>query len=86
MCTTNTFSQGEKEILFEVLHVLEFTSFRKRMGVVVRDPSGRIFVMVKGAVSLKSVSGVLLLFPILMKHRIMNYSFLVHRRAPYLLE
>ncbi|KAA0196055.1 phospholipid-transporting ATPase IB [Fasciolopsis buskii] len=44
-----TIRVGEKEILFEVLHVLEFTSFRKRMGVVVRDPSGRIFVMVKGA-------------------------------------
>ncbi|KAK4472070.1 hypothetical protein MN116_005442 [Schistosoma mekongi] len=34
---------------FTILHVLEFTSFRKRMGVVVREPNGRISVMVKGA-------------------------------------
>ncbi|CAH8518317.1 unnamed protein product [Heterobilharzia americana] len=34
---------------YTVLHVLEFTSFRKRMGVVVREPNGRISVMVKGA-------------------------------------
>ncbi|KAH8875473.1 Phospholipid-transporting ATPase IB [Schistosoma japonicum] len=34
---------------FTILHVLEFTSFRKRMGVVVREPDGRISVMVKGA-------------------------------------
>ncbi|CAH8494750.1 unnamed protein product [Schistosoma turkestanicum] len=34
---------------YGILHVLEFTSFRKRMGVVVREPNGRISVMVKGA-------------------------------------
>nr|CAH8848752.1 unnamed protein product [Trichobilharzia regenti] len=34
---------------YTVLHVLEFTSFRKRMGVVLREPNGRILVMVKGA-------------------------------------
>ncbi|OON18542.1 phospholipid-translocating P-type ATPase, flippase, partial [Opisthorchis viverrini] len=38
-----------KELHYEVLQVLEFTSFRKRMGVVVRDPRGRILVLVKGA-------------------------------------
>ncbi|TGZ68511.1 hypothetical protein CRM22_004223 [Opisthorchis felineus] len=38
-----------EELHYEVLQVLEFTSFRKRMGVVVRDPSGRILVLVKGA-------------------------------------
>ncbi|KAF5403486.1 hypothetical protein PHET_02853 [Paragonimus heterotremus] len=38
-----------EELHYEVLQVLEFTSFRKRMGVVVREPSGRILVMVKGA-------------------------------------
>ncbi|CAH8478607.1 unnamed protein product [Dicrocoelium dendriticum] len=37
------------ELHYEVLQVLEFTSFRKRMGVVVREPTGRIVVMVKGA-------------------------------------
>ncbi|CAH8514422.1 unnamed protein product [Schistosoma mattheei] len=34
---------------YGILHVLDFTSFRKRMGVVVREPNGRISVMVKGA-------------------------------------
>ncbi|KAA3682343.1 phospholipid-transporting ATPase, partial [Paragonimus westermani] len=38
-----------EELHYEVLQVLEFTSVRKRMGVVVREPSGRILVMVKGA-------------------------------------
>ncbi|CAH8541112.1 unnamed protein product [Schistosoma rodhaini] len=35
---------------YGILHVLDFTSFRKRMGVVVREPNGRISVMVKGAI------------------------------------
>lgn len=36
---------------YEVLHVLEFTSTRKRMSVVVRMPDGKIKLMSKGAVS-----------------------------------
>ncbi|XP_046395315.1 probable phospholipid-transporting ATPase IA isoform X5 [Ischnura elegans] len=39
---------GEKK-LFEVLHILEFTSSRKRMSVVVRLPDGRIRLYCKGA-------------------------------------
>lgn len=34
---------------YSVLHVLEFTSLRKRMGVIVRAPDGRILLMVKGS-------------------------------------
>ncbi|VDP92519.1 unnamed protein product [Echinostoma caproni] len=47
---------GDLELHYEVLQVLEFTSFRKRMGVVVREPSGRILVMVKGAVRQSFIS------------------------------
>lgn len=36
---------------YEILHVLEFTSTRKRMSVVVRAPDGKIKLMIKGAVS-----------------------------------
>ncbi|KAF6779665.1 hypothetical protein AHF37_00862 [Paragonimus kellicotti] len=52
-----------EELHYEVLQVLEFTSVRKRMGVVVREPSGRILVMVKGAVSL---------FHFLLRHSILS--------------
>ena len=38
-----------REVLYEVLNVLEFTSARRRMSVVVRDPEGRITLYVKGA-------------------------------------
>ena len=34
---------------YELLHVIEFTSARKRMSVIVRDPQGRIMLMTKGA-------------------------------------
>ncbi|XP_017784427.1 PREDICTED: probable phospholipid-transporting ATPase IA isoform X2 [Nicrophorus vespilloides] len=34
---------------FEILHVLEFTSTRKRMSVIVRDPSGNLRLLCKGA-------------------------------------
>lgn len=40
-----------KEEKFELLNVLEFTSTRKRMSVIVRMPNGKIKLMVKGAVS-----------------------------------
>uniref|UniRef100_A0A3Q1EA99 Phospholipid-transporting ATPase n=1 Tax=Acanthochromis polyacanthus TaxID=80966 RepID=A0A3Q1EA99_9TELE len=36
---------------YELLHVLEFTSARKRMSVIMRTPSGRIRLYCKGAVS-----------------------------------
>lgn len=34
---------------YRILNVLEFTSTRKRMSVIVKDPSGRIKLMCKGA-------------------------------------
>lgn len=34
---------------YEILNVLEFTSARKRMSVIVRDPAGKIKLMCKGA-------------------------------------
>ena len=34
---------------YEVLHVIEFTSDRKRMSVIVREPDGRICIHCKGA-------------------------------------
>lgn len=45
-CSVLQFGQPE---VYEVLNVLEFTSERKRMSVVVRVPDGRIQLMVKGA-------------------------------------
>ena len=34
-----------------MLEVIEFTSTRKRMSVIVRTPAGKLLLMVKGAVS-----------------------------------
>lgn len=39
------------EIDLERLHTLEFTSDRKRMSVIVRDPHGQIWLYMKGAES-----------------------------------
>ncbi|XP_078259186.1 phospholipid-transporting ATPase IB [Rhinoraja longicauda] len=39
---------GEKQI-YQLLHVLEFSSLRKRMSVIVRVPSGKIRLYCKGA-------------------------------------
>ncbi|KAK7479211.1 hypothetical protein BaRGS_00029555, partial [Batillaria attramentaria] len=39
---------GKKE-LYEILNVLEFTSNRKRMSVIVRGPDGKIQLLMKGA-------------------------------------
>ena len=36
-------------IKYEVLNIIEFTSTRKRMTVVLKDPRGKIRVMCKGA-------------------------------------
>lgn len=41
-----------KEEKYDILHVLEFTSNRKRMGVIVRCPDGKLKLYIKGAVSL----------------------------------
>ncbi|VUZ40996.1 unnamed protein product [Hymenolepis diminuta] len=38
-----------KKHQFKLLHVIEFTSDRKRMSVIVEDENGKIFLMVKGA-------------------------------------
>ncbi|RYO80660.1 hypothetical protein DL766_004851 [Monosporascus sp. MC13-8B] len=40
---------GEKDEVYQILDVIEFSSKRKRMSVVVRFPDGRIFVICKGA-------------------------------------
>jgi len=39
---------GEQEV-YEVLNVIEFTSTRKRMSIIVRTPSGEIKLFIKGA-------------------------------------
>ncbi|NJR31481.1 phospholipid-translocating P-type ATPase, partial [bacterium] len=55
---------GGSEAIFEtyeILHVIEFTSSRKRMSVIVREPDGRLCIHCKGAdsviVSLLRLSG-----------------------------
>ena len=45
----NLILQFGKPEVYEVLNVLEFTSSRKRMSVVVRMPNGTIKLMTKGA-------------------------------------
>ena len=40
-----------KDETYEILNVLEFTSSRKRMSVIVRMPDNSIKLMIKGAVS-----------------------------------
>eukprot|EP00898_Chlorokybus_atmophyticus_P002241 jgi/Chlat1/3017/Chrsp201S03276 len=42
-------SKGNKEVTYELLATLQFSSVRKRMSVLVRDPAGKIFLMTKGA-------------------------------------
>lgn len=39
-------------VKYELLNVIEFTSTRKRMSVIVRSPDGKIIVMTKGADSI----------------------------------
>ena len=38
----------------EILNIIEFTSSRKRMSVIIREPDGRIKVLTKGADSVLS--------------------------------
>lgn len=42
------FEPGQ-ELKYDLLSVLEFTSARRRMSVIVRDPSGKILLLTKGA-------------------------------------
>ena len=42
--------QMGREESYQILNVLEFTSTRKRMSVIVRMPDGKIKLMIKGAV------------------------------------
>ncbi|KAI8163634.1 putative phospholipid-transporting ATPase [Colletotrichum sp. SAR 10_70] len=42
-------SQADKDLTFDILDVIEFSSHRKRMSVVVRYPDGRICIICKGA-------------------------------------
>ena len=51
---------GEDET-YEILNVLEFTSSRKRMSVIVRMPDNSIRLMIKGAVSMSCAENVLIL-------------------------
>ncbi|KAF2973743.1 hypothetical protein EK904_004585 [Melospiza melodia maxima] len=44
-----------KEKTFEILNVLEFSSNRKRMSVIVRTPAGQLRLYCKGAVSLRTL-------------------------------
>lgn len=47
MVIENRFTSEIEE--YALLHVIEFTSARKRMSVLVRDPKGRVLLMTKGA-------------------------------------
>ena len=46
----NKFSQQTSK--YELLNIIEFNSSRKRMSVIVKDPSGKIIIMTKGADSI----------------------------------
>lgn len=41
--------ENSKNMHFEILNILEFTSTRKRMSVICRDPDGRLILYCKGA-------------------------------------
>lgn len=38
-----------KKLHYQLLHVIEFTSARKRMSIIVKTPEGRVLCMTKGA-------------------------------------
>jgi P-type E1-E2 ATPase len=44
--------RANKILKYELLHVIEFNSDRKRMSVIVRDPEGQVVLMCKGADSI----------------------------------
>ncbi|ANB11495.1 aminophospholipid-translocating P4-type ATPase DNF3 [Sugiyamaella lignohabitans] len=45
----NGFDEGPVDEVYEILEIIEFSSARKRMSIVVRFPDGRICVFCKGA-------------------------------------
>ncbi|XP_068107396.1 phospholipid-transporting ATPase IC-like [Hyperolius riggenbachi] len=47
--STITISELEKEVTYDVLAILDFNSDRKRMSIIVREPSGKIRLYCKGA-------------------------------------
>ena len=50
----NKLNTPTQVLSFEILNIIEFTSSRKRMSVIVRDESGQIKVLTKGADSVLS--------------------------------
>ena len=39
----------DEKLKYQLLNVIEFTSARKRMTIIVKDPEGKIICMTKGA-------------------------------------
>ena len=58
---------------FEVTHVLEYTSDRKRMSIIVKSPDGKIYLFSKGA-------------DIVMKERISQNKHIIRNTEKYLAE
>lgn len=44
--------EGDQEVKYQLLNVIEFDSARKRMSVIVRTPDNKIMVVCKGADSI----------------------------------
>ena len=44
--------ENNKEVVYQLLNVIEFDSARKRMSVIVRTPDNRIMIVCKGADSI----------------------------------
>ena len=49
-----------KDETYEILNVLEFTSDRKRMSVIVRMPDNSIKLMIKGAVNMLNAENIVI--------------------------
>ncbi len=47
-CVAQVKAEGQEQ-RYQLLHVLEFSSERKRMSVIVRTPAGRVKLLCKGA-------------------------------------
>jgi phospholipid-transporting ATPase len=47
-----TIRVGDNTLKYQLLHVLEFNSTRKRMSVILKDPQGKIILFTKGADSI----------------------------------
>jgi phospholipid-translocating ATPase len=48
LCETNSNGNTERHV-YEILDVIEFSSKRKRMSIVVRSPTGKVLLLCKGA-------------------------------------